>query len=468
MGMATPAGLALSSFFFQACQKDSDTDGITSDNRFNDYKVVVIGAGAAGLYSAWYLKERGFDVTILEASNKIGGRVQSYKGFADYDIELGAEHIYGDNTEWFEILKASGHSFNELPTEDFYFFRQDPNDPLEPALKNLSAARQYSDFNTMEEFILNAAGYNGADIDVQAAFVANGPWSMTGILNSLIGNKQGTVNYRLGMKGYAQELAIKTANDVVSTLKDSTLMDVMEQKFDSVLNHIQLNKTVTEIDYEGDLTRISTADGEIYDADRVIVTVPLSILKKGSITFTPGLPSTKVDALDKIDMQAGMKVYLKFSTDFWKDILSPDVGSIYGDHFIPQVQISNTGRSNTPVIAITVMGERAEQFSSMGDEVVNVMLSYLDQIFGSQVPSQSFVQGGFHIKDWSKEPHIGGAFSYAKVGGGLVYRKELAEPIDDTVFFAGEACNVKGHNGTVHGAIESGIRVVEELERSIG
>ena len=167
-------------------------------------------------------------------------------------------------------------------------------------------------------------------------------------------------------------------------------------------------------------------------------------------------------------MATGLKVHLKFSTDFWSDIVTPNLGSVYGHNFLPEIYISNLGRSDTPIITAYLMGERAEQFASMdGSIAATLILSYLDEIFTSQVPTQSFVQDGYHLIDWSKEPFINGAYSYPLIGGSIVFRKELAAPLDEKVFFAGEATNANGHSGTVHGAIETGVRVSQEIEESI-
>ena len=146
MGYGVPASLALSSFLFSCKKNNGDDDGVSTEDRYKDYKVVVVGAGAAGLYAGWFLKERGFDVTILEASNRIGGRIKAHSGFADYDIELGAERIYGGNTDWYNIVSASGKAINDAQPDDHYFFRQDPSDLNEPPLKKHIACQPVQRF----------------------------------------------------------------------------------------------------------------------------------------------------------------------------------------------------------------------------------------------------------------------------------------------------------------------------------
>lgn len=167
-------------------------------------------------------------------------------------------------------------------------------------------------------------------------------------------------------------------------------------------------------------------------------------------------------------MGSGMKVVFKFSQSFWETLLSPDLRSILGYSELPELWVASQGRGVTPVLTALIMGEKAEQYSQQGSSATSNLLGQLDTIFGSgNVASQSLVQDGIHIMDWSKEPFIKGAYSYPIVGGGLIFRKELASSVEGKLFFAGEATHYEGHSGTVHGAIETAIRVAEEIEASV-
>lgn len=467
LGYTVPASLAFTSILASCKKEEDDGTGIPSEKKFKDYKVIVVGAGAAGLYSGWFLKQRGFDVAILEASGKIGGRVRAHSGFTDYDIELGAETIYGANSPWYDMVQASGKATMGTG-DDYYFFKEDPSDPSESNLKNRSQANGYPSFSQAMDFIAAAKNYTGADQSVEAALATTGLWNQFGVVNGLMGNRYGTNNIRMSQKGYGEENMLASAGDEAFRLKDATMLSVMEEKFSNVIDQVQLNTVVKNIDYSGEMIRVTDQNGTIHLADRIVITVPLKILQDGDITFTPALPSTKTDAFTKIGMGAGMKVHLKFSNAFWEDSLNDNVGTIYGNNFLPEVYVSSRERGGEAILTALIMGERAEQFASMGDTAVSVMLSNLDDVFtGANVASQSFIQGGSYIMDWSKEPYIKGAYSYPVVGGGLVFRKELAAPVSERLFFAGEATHFAGHSGTVHGAVESGVRVSEELEATI-
>ena len=169
LGYSMPAAFALPTLLSSCGNKGMDDDGgITTVNKFKDYTVVVVGAGAAGLYAGWYLQERGFQVQILVASSRVGGRVRHLSGFADFDIELGAEDIHGNNSEWYRIATEQVKAkLNDVSTEDFYFFKQDFTNQTEPALKSISLSNQYQAFTNTIQFVEDAPSYVGADLTVE-------------------------------------------------------------------------------------------------------------------------------------------------------------------------------------------------------------------------------------------------------------------------------------------------------------
>jgi monoamine oxidase len=471
IGYSLPAAFALPTMLASCGNKQGDGgDGITPVNKFRDYTVIVIGAGAAGLYAGWYLQERGFQVKVLEASDRIGGRVRPLAGFADFDIELGAEEIHGNNTEWYRIVKEQVKAqLNDSETEDFYFFRQNPSDLNEPVLKSEALAGQYQDFNKTIQFVENASNYSGADVSVENYYYSSGlSGNLFGIANALLGNEYGTSNNYLSIKGLAEEDAAWTAGDDSYWLKSQSLLSVLETKFAAILPKVQKNTQVRKIDYAASKIRLTDQNNQTYEADRVILTVPLPVLRDGDIQFTPSLPSTKLDAIANIGMGVGLKAIFKFSNAFWGNITASNLGSVIGYNELPEIWATSVGRGNTPVITAFVMGDKGAQYSSMSEsDAKGVMLANLDIIFGNNIASQSLLQDGFHLMDWGKQPFIRGSYSYPKVGGGLIFRKELAAAVNDRIFFAGEATHYKGHSATVHGAIETGIRAVEEVELSI-
>ena len=163
--------------------------------------------------------------------------------------------------------------------------------------------------------------------------------------------------------------------------------------------------------------------------------------------------------MNQIGMGIGMKVILKFSSQFWPD----DTDSIYGNGLVPEFWVtSGGGRSKADhVLTAFVMGANAETLLTLGTNMVAAICVELDTIFGSATATSSLIDS--HIENWADNALVLGTYSYPLVGMSPGARRELAAPIAEKIYFAGEATHYAGHAGTVHGALESAYRAVEEL-----
>jgi len=154
-------------------------------------------------------------------------------------------------------------------------------------------------------------------------------------------------------------------------------------------------------------------------------------------------------------MDAGMKVFLKFSSKFFdENILGGSICAAYSDDSIGKVQDDN-------ILLAFIMGQQAEYLTSMGSDsaITNALLQELDTMYNGQA-SASFVAS--HVQNWTTNPFVRGAYSYSTVGMGDA-RKVASESFAKKLYFAGEAMNTNGHHQTVHGAIETGYREVINL-----
>jgi monoamine oxidase len=411
------------------------------------FKIIVVGAGAAGLYAAKKMKEHGAEVQILEASGVIGGRIKKTDDFADYPIDLGAEWIHGQ--------KSLTHSLASDAGVPFYVDNSDSKYLVNGTLQN-----DYSnaDLNQIENLLEGDQNYSGPDMSVLSYAQQIGlDASMYDLLEFITG-ELGAAASRISIKYTQQEFEDWSSGGTDFKLKTS-YFDLLQS---TVATHVQdevvLNAPVAAIDYSGQMVQVTTEGGSVYEADRVLVTVSIPVLKSGSISFSPSLPEEKLTAISAIGMDAGMKVCLKFSTDFWGG------NSLIGADKSPVYWSSAYGKDgSTPILTAFVMGEKAEYLSSLGQGVVQELLVELDAVYGGQATS-SFVDS--LIQDWGQEPYIGGAYSYSTIGIGNS-RAILAEAVNSKLFFAGEATNFNGHFQTVQGAMESGEREFEKILCSV-
>lgn len=402
------------------------------------FRIIVVGAGAAGLYAAKKMKEHGAHVVILEATGRIGGRIRKDEGFADFPIDLGAEWIHGNKSLSHQLAKNAGYDFFEDEGDEAFLVNNQ-------ILNNYSSAILTNITGILDGDI----PYNGPDISIlQYAQQQGMPWQDFGILEYIAG-EFGTSAERLSLL-YTQ----REGEDWSSGNKDfkfkRTYFDLINETIaPAVLNDVYLNSPVSSVNYSGGKVVVTVEVGDSFEADRVLITPSLAVLKSDIISFTPALPSAKQQAIQSIGMDAGMKVLLKFSQNFW------DETSLIGATNAPVYWNTSYGKTGSDlVLSAFVMGQKAEQLSSLGQGAIQALLTELDAIYNNQA-SAAFMDG--LIQDWTQEPYVLGAYSYSSLGIGN-QRSVLAQSIDNRVHFAGEATATNGHFQTVQSALESGER----------
>ena len=424
---------------------------VLSEKSPREEKIIIIGAGASGLYAARLLKDKGFPVTILEASNTFGGRIKPLLTFSDYPIELGAEEIHGEKSLYNKLLKSNNVSiFNSSISENYYM--------CNGKLKDEAEAEADEKFTKVFKVIEDIKLYKGQDITVDTflkkKYIDKGYFH---IAEAIVGNEHGTNLNKLGMKALAKDLNLWDAGSENFLLKNRSHLSVLEEIVKIKDLYIVYDFAVNKIDYSGRGVVIYDSKWRKIEGDKAILTVPISILKQGSIEFIPSLPNEKQNAIDKIGIDAGMKIILKFTKRFWEE----STGSIYSDGVIPEYWTAGKLRSvNNNILTAFVNGDKASYLSSIGKEAINEILSDLDRIFGKNVASKSITDS--YIMDWNKEPYIRGCYSYPVLNEGNS-REVLANSIKEKLYFAGEASNTGGHYGSIHGALESAVNAVKSL-----
>ena len=321
------------------------------------------------------------------------------------------------------------------------------------------------------------SSYSGSNISVQQAIQTAGiSPRVHAILNSWIGNKYGTSNEALGIKPVAEGLSQLTRDTKKLLLTDNPMQDALLSKFGSVVGAVQVNKVVKSIDYTGTKvivsgnTVLSAAEAEPFtiEATKVIVTVPVSVLKAGDIVFNPALPSTKSAALANMEMDSSLRILMDFKMNFW----GLSSGFLYGGSASPEYLNAGIGRSeSSKTLSITVNGAKAAEFSALGKDVIPVLLNEMDAVFGGKASLNIRKDLNDNvitvIQDWSREKYIRGGVSYLRPEGSNQDRANLGAAVNGKIFFAGEATDSGGESGTINGALHSGDRAANEIINSI-
>jgi lysine-specific histone demethylase 1B len=428
-------GLLIPSSFLSACRKETLFEDINYDG-----KVIIIGAGAAGLYAAYILKSKGINFQILEASANYGGRLGKLTGFANFPIDTGAQWLHGKNNILGDLITKSNTKITLDDSETKYWF----NGQL---------------VNSLPQDIDIFEGDNLPDVSYKDYAVQKGLGNEYKYIVESIAGDQGASASRLSVFGNNIDEENWSSGDDDFKFQE-TFFDLIDKQIaNQVKDKILLNTIVTKIDYSQSIIQLTDSNNNLYQADKVIITVPITILKSGDIQFSPSLPNEKTTAFSKIGMDAGMKVFLKFSTKFFdQNIIGGAICAAYADESIGKEQNDN-------VLLAFIMGEQAEYLTSLGSDsaITTALLQELDTMYNGQATA-SFIAS--HIQNWTTNPFVKGAYSYSTIGMGDA-RKVAAKPINKKLYFAGEAMNTNGHHQTVHGAAETGYREVINILNDI-
>lgn len=428
-------GLLIPSTFLSTCRKENLFEDINYDG-----KVIIIGAGAAGLYAAYILKSKGINFQILEASSKYGGRLGKLTGFANFPIDTGAQWLHGKNSILGDLITKSNTTITLDDSETKYWF----NNQL------VNSLPQNTDI---------FEGNNLPDISYKDYALQKGLGNEYKYIVENIAGDQGAAASRLSVFGNNQDEENWISGDDDFKFQE-TFFDLFDKQIASeVKDKILLNTIVSKIDYSQSEIIITASNNRLFNADKVIITVPIPILKSGDIQFIPALQNEKTIAFSKIGMDAGMKVFLKFNNKFFdQNIIGGTICAAYADDSIGKAQSDN-------ILLAFIMGDQAAYLTALANDtaITNALLQELDLMYNGQATT-SFIAS--HVENWTTNPFVKGAYSYSTVGMGDA-RKIATQAISKKLYFAGEAMNINGHHQTVHGAVETGYREVMNILNDI-
>ncbi len=427
------------------------------------YDTIVIGAGAAGLAAAQRLQAAGQTVLVVEARDRIGGRVQTDYELAPHPVELGAECVHGDvvtrdlaaqyGLSLMSVLgddRAYIHDANELKTVDDYA-QGDAAIAAAVMQSNDSEVWQWA-----EDWI--AAGKPDTDV---ATMVRSRGMTLSPTVEQIVSHTYsadyGVYWDRLGVYGMVEN----------SYEGDGTAEYRIREGYGAVIDGlaagltVRLNTVIRAVDWSNRGIRVIAADDVEYVADRVVITLPLALLQNHAIAFTPELPDWKQQAIDGIGISHIIKLILKFDAPFW-----PADWEHCHTHLDTQLWWrSGYGfDSEAPIVTAFVGDMGGDRLRAMGEAKATALgVWHLEQMFGVDLRGRLVAA---KMVDWSADPQIQMGYSHTAVGGAGC-RELLGQSIADRLFFAVEATSVL-RPATVHGAIESGWAVADAISSTVG
>jgi monoamine oxidase len=441
--------------------------------------VVVIGAGISGLAAACKLADSGLSVTVLEARDRIGGRIFTKRdpAFASV-IELGAEFIHG------------------MPTEVWHPLQQSPSDITEVDGDNWCVAEgrlRACDFFSRVDSILERMDDSLPDesfLDFLQRCFPNPERD-----SKLEDAKQRAVNYVSGfnaadprlvgvhwlISGMRAENKIQGHRAFRSKNGYQDLLDHFQRQIADLAVPIHTNTVVESIAWKADRAEVTARSGhqsKIVRASKVVITLPLAVLQAsvdkasgdlGFVRFIPALPEQKLEALAKMEMGKVVRVVLQFRQRFWEEIFPPDkeknlaeMSFLFSqDEWFPTWWTAMPKKD--PIITGWAPFRSAARLSGQSHQsVVQRALQTLAVLLSVSLQKLEGDLETAYFHDWQSDPFSRGAYSYGKVGSDGA-QQALGDPVANVLFFAGEATDISGQNGTVHGAIASGYRAAEQI-----
>jgi len=444
------------------------------------FDAIIIGAGAAGLAAAKELRENGCRIVVLEARNRVGGRIFTYRDpMVTLPIELGAEFLHGHTPVTDTIINAAGLTSVDVVGEHWQavegqFKQFDFWKAIGKVLDKLDEHR--SPDRSFADYLSERAARKRKPKDARARRLA----------------KQFVQGFHAADPAVVSERWLSKGGDPADSPEDERTGRVLDG-YDrigawlarDVYDAIELNTVASKIEWQrGSVTvtcRNSAGEIRSFAGKTLIVTLPVGVLQAsapepGAVTFDPVIPAA-VEAINGLRMGPVVRTVFSFAERFWEKGLrnAPRAG---GNGLASLSFVHSPGATfpiwwtqfpvRAPMLVGWMGGPPALELCSLPDaEIERIALHDLASHLGSTYERLAGLVQGSWMHNWERDPYSRGAYSYAAVGGSGAGRR-LARPIEQTIFFSGEATNTQGRSGTVEGALATGSIAARGVLQALG
>jgi monoamine oxidase len=415
----------------------------------NSYDVIIVGAGACGLMAAWELSKAGRKTAVLEARDRIGGRIHTLEDSRfDRPVESGAEFVHGKLELTQILLKKAGVPYYELSgsiwqneegklekqngfIEDFAGLNKKFKE-LKQDVPVAEFIEQYLKDDKYEELRFSLKNY------VEGYYAGDAEKVSTMALCEELNNSDDE-QYRIE-GGYQK---------------------IMQFLFDECIKtgcSFYLQQPVQRINWQKNNAEVITAN-QTFFSEYVIITVPVGVLQSETIMFSPSLPQ-QTEAAKKLGYGPVVKTILQFEKAFWKEREHTNGKDLDKLSFLFSSAIVPTWWTQYPKDSAILTGwsggPHARKLENLTEEqIVQKALESLSEIFEIEMVHLNTLLKAWHVSNWGKDPLSCGAYSYDVVDGNTA-KKILKAPVENTVYFSGEGLFEGPEIGTVEAALVTG------------
>lgn len=422
----------------------------------DNFDVLVIGAGAAGLMAAWELVQVNKRVAIIEARDRVGGRIYTINDAGlSMPIEVGAEFVHGklELTQWllekgkiptYEIRGDIWRKEDEGLEKEKDFIEN--YRLLEKKFKLLESDMPVADF-------LNTHFKEPEHVDVRTS------------LQTYVEGYYAADTTRASTYALREELQKADSEQYRVEGGYGKLVRFLAKELEERACSIILSSPVQAIHWQKNQVVVQTTTGS-YSATKLLLTVPIGVLQSGAIAFSPAIPQ-KLAAAKALGFGPVIKIILQFKNAFWKEKEHTrnedmsEAGFIFSEEAVPTWWTQYP--KDVPILVGWLGGPNAEKFKHLSEEdILQKALGSLSHIF--TLDSQALKRELVHVAigNWAIDPYCCGGYSYDVVDGNR-QKQILKDPVEGTIFFAGEGLYEGIEIGTVEAALVNGREVAHQL-----
>lgn len=435
--------------------------------------VLVIGAGISGLAAACQLQHFGIKTTVLEAKDRIGGRISDDFSFGP-TVGKGAQILNGCvNNPLIVLSYQIGIPIKEISEKCYLINKtgQQVDDKIDSQMD--------FHFNAILDIIADWRRNKDPVQDLSLLdkfrethqhFLDESQLSFTNEQETLLNFHIGNLEYACGASlsnvstlhwDQNEDFPQFSGRNVLFVNGFSPILEKMTECLDIVYN-----TQITSIEYK-DKVVVTSADGQTWTGDKVIVTLPLAILKSDAVKFSPPLPQNKYTAIQQLGTGNTEKVFLQFRERFWSDISLEFFGSVetnfdrrglFGVFY--DLTTEQGCENDVYVLSTHISGDGINLIKDKTEEeIITLCMETLRELFPKKKVPEPVK---YLVTRWYKDNHIKMAYSYIPIGAKGEMYDELAAEVEDKIFFAGEATN-RQNPQSVTGAYLSGLREAEKV-----